>query len=257
MNSSKLLSVVTVNYNSGPLFERTFNSILALISHIDVEFIVVDSCSTDESGLSIERFKSSIDHLIVEKDEGIYDAMNKGIDFASGEWVIFINSGDTLNIAAHYLLQLIRNVPECSNLIYSNFMLNGNTVVHQRFSLWYLLISSLNHQNIIYRSCLVEHKFDKKYNICADYHHLIDCYEFISPYKLPENVSICDYDTSGMSSRVDRLTRLRLWTQRMKCQLNSSLKLRYKAVFVLVSGFILLIKFFFPKIFSRSSYEKK
>ena len=60
------------------------------------EYIVIDAVSKDNSSQVIEQYKSCIDKLICEKDTGIYNAMNKGLNIANGEYVFFLNSGDIL-----------------------------------------------------------------------------------------------------------------------------------------------------------------
>jgi acetyltransferase-like isoleucine patch superfamily enzyme len=87
------VSVVTVVFNGEASIEATINSVIHQ-SLPGIEYIIVDGGSTDGTVEIIEKFRDKVNVFISEKDKGIYDAMNKGIKAATGEWVIFLNSGD-------------------------------------------------------------------------------------------------------------------------------------------------------------------
>tara|TARA_Y100000768_G_scaffold363587_1_gene323343 strand:- start:1787 stop:2542 length:756 start_codon:yes stop_codon:yes gene_type:complete len=88
------LSLITVCFNSEATIEKTFASAMTQ-SYENIEYIVIDGQSTDRTLEIIEQYRSGIDVLVSEPDNGLYDAMNKGIDLASGEVIAFINSDDT------------------------------------------------------------------------------------------------------------------------------------------------------------------
>lgn len=88
-----LVSVVTVVFNGAALLERTILSVMGQ-SHPNVEYIVIDGGSSDGSLDIIKRYGHAIDFFVSAKDEGIADAMNKGIASARGEIVNFLNAGD-------------------------------------------------------------------------------------------------------------------------------------------------------------------
>jgi len=102
------ISIITVNYNNGPGLQRTIESVLSQ-NYTDVEFIVIDGDSNDSSKTVINKYASKIDKKVSEKDKGIYNAMNKGVLMAEGEYLLFLNSGDhfikstTLNEMATYI----------------------------------------------------------------------------------------------------------------------------------------------------------
>ena len=92
-----LLSVVTVNLNRRAGLEATLRSVLGGRPDADgVEQIVVDGASTDGSADVVRAWGDRIAHFVSEPDDGIYDAMNKGLRLASGDWVLFLNAGDVL-----------------------------------------------------------------------------------------------------------------------------------------------------------------
>jgi glycosyltransferase involved in cell wall biosynthesis len=89
------LSVITVVYNNVRDIERTVLSVLNQ-SYPSIEYIVIDGGSTDGTVAIIEKYKDKISVLISEPDKGIYDAMNKGLAKATGDYVLFMNSGDEI-----------------------------------------------------------------------------------------------------------------------------------------------------------------
>lgn len=89
-------SIITVTFNSEKTIERTIKSVLKQ-THNYFEYIIVDGGSTDQTNAIVEKFKSKFDNNIKhisEKDEGIYDAMNKGIELAEGKIIGLLNSDD-------------------------------------------------------------------------------------------------------------------------------------------------------------------
>lgn len=91
------VSIITVTYNAVTLLERTIASVAAQ-TYPNIEYIVVDGASTDGTLDMIERFAEDevIERWVSEPDAGIYDAMNKGLGLAKGEYVWFMNAGDTI-----------------------------------------------------------------------------------------------------------------------------------------------------------------
>jgi glycosyltransferase involved in cell wall biosynthesis len=87
------VSVITILYNSAFTVEKTIKSVLEQ-TYDNVEFIVIDGGSNDGSIEILNKYRDQIDTLIIEPDDGIYEAMNKGIDLATGEWICFMNSND-------------------------------------------------------------------------------------------------------------------------------------------------------------------
>ena len=119
------ISVITICYNAEKEIESTMISVLEQ-SFRDIEYIIVDGASKDGTMNKVRqilaRYPNSNVQVTSEPDKGIYDAMNKGIKKASGEWVILMNSGDTFldnnvleNVFSH-------NIPEDKTFLYSDAM---------------------------------------------------------------------------------------------------------------------------------------
>ena len=90
------LSIITINYNNAQGLERSIKSIVPHRSD-EIEYVVIDGNSTDNSKNIIEEYKDKIDFRLSEPDNGIFNAMNKGVRNAKGEYLLFINSGDIIN----------------------------------------------------------------------------------------------------------------------------------------------------------------
>ena len=89
------ISIITVVFNGRDLIGRTVNSVLSQ-SYSNIEYIIIDGASSDGTLSVLEQFRSNIHKIISEIDSGIYDAMNKGLKNATGEYVLFLNAGDEL-----------------------------------------------------------------------------------------------------------------------------------------------------------------
>ena len=127
------ISVVTVVYNSKALIENTVKSIINQ-SYNHIEYIVVDGGSTDGTIDILNSYKKNISTLISEPDHGIYDAMNKGISLATGDFVVFINSGD--KFSSNDILEKIFSHPEAASadVVYGDTDITDSegNIIHSR-----------------------------------------------------------------------------------------------------------------------------
>lgn len=89
-------SIITVTYNAGAVLEDTIQSVITQ-SYRDVEYIIVDGGSKDRTMEIVNKYKEHIQTVISEPDKGLYDAMNKGIRLATGDYLCFLNAGDALH----------------------------------------------------------------------------------------------------------------------------------------------------------------
>ena len=87
------ISVITINYNNGVGLRSTIDSVVGQKCN-DFEYIVIDGGSTDSSLNVIKEYSHKIDYWVSEPDGGIYNAMNKGVAHAHGDYCVFLNSGD-------------------------------------------------------------------------------------------------------------------------------------------------------------------
>ena len=95
MTDKPTLSIITVNLNNCDGLQKTIDSVVGQ-TFTDYEWIVIDGGSMDGSRELIEQYADCLAYWCSEPDNGIYNAMNKGISRATGEWLLFLNSGDSL-----------------------------------------------------------------------------------------------------------------------------------------------------------------
>ena len=92
------VSIVTITYNAARTLQRTLDSV-ACQTYADIEHLIIDGASKDDTLAIAERYQSQSRHTVVvrsEPDRGLYDAMNKGLQKATGEYLVFLNAGDSL-----------------------------------------------------------------------------------------------------------------------------------------------------------------
>ncbi|RZA03168.1 MAG: glycosyltransferase [Sphingobacteriaceae bacterium] len=174
MGKGPVLSVITVVYNNVDDIERTLLSVLNQ-TYPHIEYIVIDGASTDGTLQVIEKYQDRIAKLISEPDKGIYDAMNKGLSLATGDYVLFMNSGDEI-----YSPDTVANVFTSANnadIYYGETeMINdkGESLGQRRHKApasfnWrsFKYGMSVSHQAIYIKRSLVE-PYDPQYQLSAD-----------------------------------------------------------------------------------------
>lgn len=200
----KKLSIITVNYNNLSGLKKTFESIQSQTFH-DYEWIVIDGGSTDGSKEFLIQNKDYIYYWVSEHDEGIYNAMNKGIAKATGEYCQFLNSGD------YYINNnVLQTVFDNNILLDVNFgdqwCINkaGKVIEHRSYpdhmSLSFLFRNPLGHQASFIKTEIVKkHLYKEQYKISADRAFFLELYcAGCSFYHIP--LPIVFFDTEGIGS---------------------------------------------------------
>ena len=211
-NNTPLLSIITINYNNAAGLKKTIESVVAQ-NFDDYEHIIVDGGSKDGSVdvikefLANETYARHVSWWCSEKDNGIYNAMNKGIRHASGKYCLFLNSGDWL--CDDSVLKLFFNVSNNGNgteIFYGNSYLCKNELIvgtqksPEKIYLSFLFLNTINHQSaFISTSLLQKYYYDEKLKITSDWKFflqaLLENHTFIY-----FNSFISCYDYSGISS---------------------------------------------------------
>lgn len=180
MNQNPLISIITITYNAESTVRATLESV-ASQTFGDYEHIIVDGASTDGT-LEIAR---SFEHtrILSEKDSGLYDAMNKGLDMATGKYVLFLNAGDTFH-AETTLAKYAEKAMRGDDIIYGDTVIVDSNrhiikarhltapvrLTFESFSKGMLIC----HQAFMVRRELAP-KYDLQYRFSADYDWTVKC----------------------------------------------------------------------------------
>ena len=169
------LSIITVNFDNAAGLAKTMQSVREQ-GYTDYEYIVIDGGSTDGSKVIIEQSASWLTHWVSEKDKGIYDAMNKGIALAKGDYIIFLNSGDYF-LQEKVLFTFSQHASaNYADIFYGNILLGeNNNLVHQKYprelTLDFWQNDTINHQAAFIKTTLFNEMglYDQVYTLAADY----------------------------------------------------------------------------------------
>jgi glycosyltransferase involved in cell wall biosynthesis len=159
------ITIITVVYNAKSLIEQTIKSILQQ-TYPFIEYIIIDGASTDGTLEVIEQYRSKIAVIRSEKDQGIYDAMNKGLKIATGEYVLFINAGDLL-ASPDTLSSVFDKTPE-ADVYYGDteiIDIHGNSLGERRLK----PPASLNWRSLRFGMCVSHQSFIAKRSLCDFY----------------------------------------------------------------------------------------
>lgn len=193
------LSIITINFNNRDGLRKTIESVVNQTWQ-EFEYIIIDGGSTDGSVEVIKEYADHIDYWVSEPDKGIYNAMNKGIDKATGEYCLFMNSGDWLY--SNDILQTINN-ELCDIDIISGDMqyTTGYTKLSpSTISFRFLYTNSLPHQSSFIRTELLKNNpYDEKYKVISDWIFFIKTLIIQEGSYKHVNVIISLFDTSGIS----------------------------------------------------------
>lgn len=191
-------SIVTVTYNNAHGLRRTLDSIRAL-KDASYEVIIVDGKSSDDTPAVIDANKDIITRCVSEKDNGVYDAMNKGIRMAMGDYVVFMNAGDCF--ASADTLSVV-DALDGDIILGSAAYGDDSRIIPEVMSLYDVLSIGINHQSAYYRRDIISrYPFDLKYRIIADMKSVVEpmAREKIAVTCTPKVLSVCE--GGGMSKR--------------------------------------------------------
>ena len=200
------ISIITINWNNSEGLKQTILSVLDQ-TYSNYEYIVVDGASTDGSVDVIDQYRSKIDYAISEPDAGIYNAMNKGIKKATGDYCYFLNSGDAL--ASKHTLDLI-----FSRSVYDSPFINGHQIniikgeqhkspAKNRFlTLYDFYLGTIKHQATFIRRNLFDKYglYDENLKITSDWKFFLQTIGLHNEQPIYVDVDIVHFLWEGIST---------------------------------------------------------
>lgn len=205
------ISVIIPTFNSAKTLERCLNSIVEQDYNCS-EVVLIDGVSTDNTLSIIKRFQLDYPFIkfLSEPDKGIYDAMNKGIDAASGDWIYFLGSDDTL-----YERDVLSKIAAFlktakAEVIYGNVVMRGqnkwnldNVVFDGEYTMEKFIDRNICHQAILYSRQVIERngKFSLRYVTNADFDYNLRCFAN-SAFQYVDLI-IANFYVGGQSSHTD------------------------------------------------------
>lgn len=199
------ISVVTVCYNAVNDIEKTILSVINQ-SYPNIEYLIIDGGSTDGTMDVVNKYKDKIDVIVSEPDKGIYDAMNKGIDRATGDWINFMNAGDMFWEKKSILKVFAASgIDDGLDVIYGYQV---HSFPYGCFVRKRLDLTNFDHfmpighpASFVKAKLLKECHFDCKFRIAADYNFFYTAYKNGKKFKAVD-VIVSNFESSeGVSSK--------------------------------------------------------
>jgi glycosyltransferase involved in cell wall biosynthesis len=197
-----LISIISVVFNGFSTIEKTIQSVVSQ-SYKNIEYIIIDGGSDDGTIEILKKYDSVVDYWITEKDNGIYNAMNKGINISTGKWIYFLNSGDLL-FSENTISELFENKDYGeTDIIYGNHIVSYPTGINRH-------VIAGNHQNLwkgsqfCHQACFVKtkyhklNKFNEKNKIVADFEFFYHALCTGAKFKSIHNTVVI-YQSNGIS----------------------------------------------------------
>ncbi len=193
------LSIITVNLNNAAGLQKTIESVVNQ-TFTDYEYIIIDGGSTDESKEIIEKYAAQITYWVSEPDKGIYNAMNKGILKAKGEYCLFLNSGDWL-FNEKILSDVFINFPEY-DIVYGNGYSFSKKYVIKKYEIpEKLKLSYFYSDSIFHASTFIKKELFNKYGLYNEENKIVSDWEFfiktifinnVVSKKIPYEISVIE-----------------------------------------------------------------
>jgi glycosyltransferase involved in cell wall biosynthesis len=214
--SEPKLSIITINFNDVNGLQKTMNSVFEQ-TFTDFEYIIIDGGSDDGSLDLIKENKERIAQWVSEDDSGIYNAMNKGIRTATGEYLLFLNSGDTLT-ESRSLEEFIGHPAFEGDIIYGDYKFkDGEKIYPEHLTPLFFMRSSLPHQSTLFkRNIFLEMGlYDESYQVVADRLFYLRCL-LKDKYKFKHiQYFLSKFDLTGISHNQKYIEKKKIEDERM------------------------------------------
>lgn len=261
-SESYKITVATVCLNAESVIRKTIESVLAQ-EYDSFEYLIVDGVSKDNTLAIVNEYvplfaeKNITYRIVSEKDSGLYDAMNKAADLSNGEWIIYMNAGDTL-LDGDVLNKVSGMLDSDLDVLYGDILLaEGEKFKLHRSG----EILSLNRCNpIMHQSCLtrvkslLRYRFDTSYKICADYDLFLKLYKDNSSCFRKTDLVIATFMMGGLSTTAISLREKEFKRAR---KVNNIKESRFTNLYVLGITTKEYIRLFTIKIFDKKFFSSK
>lgn len=196
------ISIVIPTFNAG----QTLGACLRSISeqtYQDIEVLILDALSSDDTLDIAKDFAGRFKFIAIfaEADSGIYDAMNKGLQRAEGEWLYFLGADDRL-CESSTIENVVRHLNVNTDLFYGNVFHEGqNRIIGGPFDIDRILEKTICHQAMFYRKTLCDTvgHFNLDFKVCADWDYNLRCLSKTKQVRYAD-VTVCNYSGTGFSS---------------------------------------------------------
>lgn len=210
------ISVVTICYNAEEVIASTILSVINQ-TYKDIEYIIIDGDSKDSTMSIVNSYKDRIDVIVSEPDGGIYDAMNKGLKVATGDWIIFMNSGDSF-YSESVVERIVPLINKDSVVVHGDIMVVGKyfkyhvkpcSVERMKYRM------AVKHQaSFIKTDFHKQHPYDTSFRSSGDYDFFYKAYynHSVKFQYLP--ICVANFATGGISNlnfRCSFRENLRIW----------------------------------------------
>lgn len=198
------VSIVTVVYNNAQELQKTIDSVAGQ-SYENKEYIIIDGGSNDNTVNVILRNELTVNYWVSEPDRGIYDAMNKGCVAATGDYIIFMNSGDAF-FSDDAISKVFSENESNADIIYADHWVLGskrNDGLHKAKSLKSLKYGMVcSHQSMFFRrNTLIKHPFSLAFGTAGDYECICRMHKSGVTFYRVENVIVSYYQAGGVSDK--------------------------------------------------------
>lgn len=208
------ISVITVVFNDVKNIEKTILSVINQNSQ-SFEYLVIDGGSNDGTLEVIQKYKDRINLIVSEPDKGLYDAMNKALKFANGEWVYYLNSNDEF-LEDKILLNIEKKLDKENDVIQFNCKVENNNGKEEYVRRYPSDVEEIKkwpciqHQSTFTKrdEILKLKGFDLSYSILSDYDLFLRFYTKSKKFKFFKDIYIAKYNSEGISSKGNNIKTL-------------------------------------------------
>lgn len=197
------LSIITINLNNRDGLQKTIDSVICQ-TFKDFEWIIIDGGSTDGSKELIEQYSKHFSYWVSEPDKGIYNAMNKGIDMASGDYLLFLNSGDIL--AGTQVVKYFVNAGVCADIASGIERTTNGTLIYPKSENG-LTYDCFYNDTLCHQSTFIRRDAFKKYGKYREDYRILGDWEWFFRAIIRDNASyqslnfeVAIYDCNGISN---------------------------------------------------------